>query len=150
MGLRPGCGLADDVRLLPFGDGHSLTYPVYGHAITSPMNDFAAPSPPQGPRSPDEETVLRALTRVGMAMGLSVRQVTIDSSEPESADPDPLHVLMLGAKQSGIYLKETRFDDVDEVIGFVERGLSGCRGPCQRVPRGVGQDIGKKAGGCNR
>ncbi|NND96236.1 MAG: hypothetical protein HKN47_02770, partial [Pirellulaceae bacterium] len=73
---------------------------------------------------PSEETIFKLLARVGLSLGIPVERATI-LSRADSADAvpsDPLSGFVVSAEQSGVFVKEACFDDVDEAIGFVQEG----------------------------
>lgn len=74
--------------------------------------------------TPTESTILKLLVQIGLTFEISVEQSTIlDPEESADAFPaDPLGGFIASAKQSGIFIQETKFEKVSEAIGFVEEG----------------------------
>ncbi|MCC9643083.1 ABC transporter ATP-binding protein/permease [Rhodopirellula sp. JC740] len=72
---------------------------------------------------PDDESIFRALTRVGQSLDLPVdlSDVLSNDSMPEDEE-DPLWVLRTSAMQAGIILDETRLGSGTEAFVFLSEG----------------------------
>lgn len=72
--------------------------------------------------APDDESILRVLTRIGQSLGLPVDLADMLSNDSMPEDEDPLWVLQTSAMQSGIVLDETRLQSGAEAFGFLAEG----------------------------
>ena len=73
---------------------------------------------------PSEEMIFKLLARIGVALEFSVDRASVlaTGDSVDIAPSDPLGGLLVSAQQSGILVKETDFDGVDEAIGFIQEG----------------------------
>ena len=86
-------------------------------------NDNENASATNGP-SPNEQQLVRVLTRVGLALGVVVDRADIHALESlHSEETDSLHVLRISAQQSGISLRETTLRSAQEGIDLVREGF---------------------------
>ncbi|WP_461507095.1 peptidase domain-containing ABC transporter [Rhodopirellula baltica] len=72
--------------------------------------------------APDDQSILRALTRIGQSLGLPVDLADVLSNDSMPEDEDPLWVLQTSAMQSGIVLDETQLQSGAEAFGFLAEG----------------------------
>jgi putative ABC transport system ATP-binding protein len=72
--------------------------------------------------APDDQSILRVLTRIGQSLGLPIDLADVLSNESMPEDEDPLWVLQTSAMQAGIVLDETYFDSGAEAFGFLCEG----------------------------
>ena len=73
---------------------------------------------------PNEATVYKVLARLGMHFEIAVDHADILGLEklPSRALADPLAQLIASAEQTGVLLRETGFDHVDEATAFIREG----------------------------
>lgn len=74
--------------------------------------------------TPTEETIFRLLARVGMALEIAVEpsDVVMPEEVVTDGDTDSLLWLAESANHAGIFLKEVRFDNLQDAIAFVQEG----------------------------
>ncbi|SMP66585.1 putative ABC transport system ATP-binding protein [Neorhodopirellula lusitana] len=72
--------------------------------------------------APDDQSVLRALTRVGQSLGVPIDLADVLSNDSLPAGEDPLWVLQTSATQAGVVLDETHLESGKEAFGFLSEG----------------------------
>ena len=97
-------------------------------------------------RSPLEERILSVLIRVGLVLGVPVDRSNIQIfKSPELTEANPAETLLQSAKNSGILLRKTDFDAVEDATDFVRSGcplvLFSEDGTCVVVKKFTGRKI---------
>ncbi|WDQ16093.1 ABC transporter transmembrane domain-containing protein [Rhodopirellula sp. P2] len=72
--------------------------------------------------APDDQSILRSLTRIGQSLGLPIDLADVLSNESMPEDEDPLWVLQTSAMQAGVVLDETHVESGAEAFGFLSEG----------------------------
>ncbi|QDT07378.1 putative multidrug resistance ABC transporter ATP-binding/permease protein YheI [Rubripirellula lacrimiformis] len=72
--------------------------------------------------APDDQSVLRALTRVGQSLNVPIDLADVLSNDSMPTGEDSLWVLQTSATQAGIVLDETHLESGKEAFGFLSEG----------------------------